>query len=277
MFHLFFHKETPGNRFFCRKTHLAVLLFAALWTARFVGALHAASPNGTLIQSVNTDPDPIRRLQALKTLQQNGDLDARQIARSLTDTSPAIRAEIIQCAAPFLREDTELQRKILALGNDKSAVVRLTLLRNLALFDPSLIANPLARVLTAQSRSSEGWNAALLTLEDKLPLVVRPLFREPHPLHPSSETSAMFRRLGVQLASRSDWLAAALEMISEAATAPLWQRVAFLEGLSKPATALSLSHEGRKTLEALAASSEPAVASLASELRRKIPKTETKP
>jgi hypothetical protein len=210
-------------------------------------------------------------------LHKNGELDTRQIARCLTDTSALIRAEIIPLTVPFLQDDEELQRKVLALCNDKSAEVRLVLLKNLPHFDSARTTKPLTRILIAQSRSPEAWRATLPVLEGKLSQTLKTLLIFPHPISTMDETSALFRKLGSALASREEWFLSAMDALSENTSSPLWQRVAFLEGLAKPASGFPLLKSIPKTLDTLTRSPEAPIASRATEIKRSLAKKEAKP
>jgi hypothetical protein len=255
--------------------------FCACWGAFAVCQPKAAAAGpataSSLQQTLNTDPNPGERLQALQTLQRNGLLDSKQIARSITDTSPAIRSAVIEMSAPFLPEDEELQRKILALCNDKSGDVRLRLLKSLPLFSPERTAKALARILTAQSRSPESWQAAVDVLADKLPEAARALLGNPALEPDASGGCTVLRSLGMNLATREEWLTQSLDFLHQNTQSPLWQRAALLEGLALPVGGFPPLKQKPRSLDLLLHSPEPAIVLRAEGLKKKLARTDAKP
>jgi hypothetical protein len=93
-----------------------------------------------LLRILNSDTSEAKRLDALSQLEKSGPLEAAQILRSITDTSPAIRAAMVRLGAPLCGADPELAVRLLALSNDRAPQVQ----RQMLLLLPS-ITHPDAR------------------------------------------------------------------------------------------------------------------------------------
>lgn len=270
--------ETPPHNKSRQVAFGRTLSFCAFWWAFWwvfsacppaIGA-SSADPATVLLKTLNTDPNPEERMRALQALQGSGLLDSKQIARGITDTSSGIRRAVVEMSPPFLQGDAELQRKILALCNDKSEEVRLCLLKNLPLFAPALTGKALGRILTAQQRSPQGWQAAVDVLADRLPEAARSLLGNSALVPDASGKCVVLRSLGMHLASRPEWLAQTLDLLLEDTRSPLWQRTALLEGLALPVGGFPHLKQTPSALERLLLSPEPAIALRAAGLKKKL-------
>jgi hypothetical protein len=249
-------------------THVILTILALL--PETVRTLEA-SQTGALQQTLQTHPDATVRLGALRSLQKAGELDGKQIARSLADTSAVIRAEVIHLSASLAFGDEELRRKILALCNDKSGEVRLAVLRNLSRWEAPRTAKPLIRILAAQTRSPKDWQAAMEILGERLPTTLRMVMSDAgFSMVSKGEASEILKGFGNYLASRSEWIAETLDLVHQKSGAPLWQRMALLQGLIAPASGYPSMSQNPAALSALINCPEPALASLARELDRKL-------
>jgi hypothetical protein len=85
----------------------------------------------SLVKTLNTDPSESKRMEALISLQSRGALDAQQIARSICDTAPGIRAAALHAGEPLAHTDAELALRLIALHHDHSPEVQLELLNSL--------------------------------------------------------------------------------------------------------------------------------------------------
>jgi hypothetical protein len=104
-------------------------------------------------------------LEALRQLEKEGPLESAQIQRSITDTSPSIRAAMVRLGAPLSEKDAELALRLLALANDKSPQVQRQMLLSLPSFaHPE--AKAVYRKLLASARNSA--NGELRTLAQGL-------------------------------------------------------------------------------------------------------------
>ena len=100
------------------------LLFLASFL--FAGLLPCPGADSTqaLLRALNSDSSEAKRLDALRQLEKSGPLEAAQILRSITDTSPAIRAAMVRLGAPLSSGDPELALRLLALSNDRAPQVQ---------------------------------------------------------------------------------------------------------------------------------------------------------
>lgn len=87
-----------------------------------------------LLRTLNSDVSEARRIEALSQLEKNGPLEAAQILRSITDTSPVIRAAMVRLGAPLSAGDPELALRLLALSNDRAPQVQRQMLLVLPTF-----------------------------------------------------------------------------------------------------------------------------------------------
>ena len=102
----------------------------------FTGLLPCPGSDSNLAQlrTLNSDTSEAKRLEALKQLEKSGPLEAAQILRSITDTSPAIRAAMVRLGAPLAAGDPELAVRLLALANDRAPQVQRQMLLALPSF-----------------------------------------------------------------------------------------------------------------------------------------------
>jgi hypothetical protein len=119
-----------------------LLLFVS--TLALSGLLPCAGADShvALLRILNSDPSEAKRLDALGQLEKNAPLEAAQILRSITDTSPAIRAAMVRLGTPLCGSDPELALRLLALANDRAPQVQ----RQMLLALPSL-THPNARTV----------------------------------------------------------------------------------------------------------------------------------
>jgi hypothetical protein len=102
----------------------------------FTGLLPCLRADSTLavLRTLNSDTSEAKRLDALSQLEKSGPLEAAQILRSITDTSPAIRAAMVRLGAPLAAGDPELAVRLLALANDRAPQVQRQMLLALPSF-----------------------------------------------------------------------------------------------------------------------------------------------
>lgn len=109
---------------------LRLLLQASLLLAVVISCPGSDSNVG-LLRVLNSDPSESKRLEALKQLETSGPLEPAQIQRSITDTSPAIRAAMVRLGTPLCAGDPELALRLLALANDRTPQVQRQMLLSL--------------------------------------------------------------------------------------------------------------------------------------------------
>lgn len=129
--------------------------FSIFLVLLFAGSAVCAAAEGrtALLRTLNTDSSEQKRLGALAELEKDGPLEASQISRSITDTSPSIRAAMIRIGAPLAASDPDLELRLIALAHDRSPEVQLQMLKTL----PSLrhaSAKAAYRKLLASARRS---------------------------------------------------------------------------------------------------------------------------
>jgi hypothetical protein len=118
--------QIPVARFFYL-TLLLLILPAA--------ALHAAPEEaGALRRILNTDQSEAKRVEALRALEMTGEIDAQQIVRSICDTSPVIRAEMVRLGTRMAATDSELELRLVALAHDRNPIVKMQMLKSLPQF-----------------------------------------------------------------------------------------------------------------------------------------------
>ena len=111
-----------------------LLLFLASFALAGLLPCPGADSQLALLRTLNSDSSEAKRLAALSQLEKSGPLEAAQILRSITDTSPAIRAAMVRLGAPLCGGDPELAVRLLALSNDRAPQVQ----RQMLLVLPSL-------------------------------------------------------------------------------------------------------------------------------------------
>ncbi|MEI6714138.1 MAG: hypothetical protein WCO60_10325 [Verrucomicrobiota bacterium] len=194
----------------------------------------AASASAELQKALNSAPEESNRLTAFSKLEAAGTLDAQQIIRSITDTSPLVRAQALRVGTALAVQDPELELRLLALAHDRSAPVRLQLLSSL----PKL-PNPKSNVLFLQVLSAEienpaAWPIAIASLKDNLWPTLLKLHTEP-----SWKKDSIGRSRFLELATNSLRESGSIETISAIfdfcadSTPPdqRWFRLALLRGL----------------------------------------------
>ena len=111
-----------------------LLLFLVSFALTGLLPCPGADSNLALLRTLNSDSSEAKRLAALSQLEKSGPLEAAQILRSITDTSPAIRTAMVRLGAPLCGGDPELAVRLLALSNDRAPQVQ----RQMLLVLPSL-------------------------------------------------------------------------------------------------------------------------------------------
>ena len=106
------------------------------------------------LKTLNTASSETDRLDAFVLLEQTGALDSKQISRSLCDTAPALRAAALRVGEGFVRGDTELELRLIALHHDRSALVQLQLLKSLPNFTHPTAVIALKKVVQTLLKSS---------------------------------------------------------------------------------------------------------------------------
>lgn len=172
-----------------------------------------ASPS-ELSKILNSDVDDQKRLNALRELEETSPPDAKQITRSLADTSPAIRTEIIRLALPLIEGDDELQIRLLALANDRSELVRLQLLKSIRHFTHPSAKKSLLRILTLQVGSNAGTTAAGSTLQGMEWETLKRLLAHPDFNAPTETNGKILRLLTASIATLPDSMIALLDFIA---------------------------------------------------------------
>ncbi len=132
----------------------ALLILASSLHAGAPAAPQAESP-APLLRILNSDPSETKRLDALAQLERTRSVDAQQIARSICDTSPAIRAAIVRIGAGLALNDPELQLRLIALSNDRSPLVQAQMLKTLPTFPSARASDSLRKLLIAAARSED--------------------------------------------------------------------------------------------------------------------------
>jgi hypothetical protein len=128
----------------------------------------ALPANPELQRILNNDPDESKRLDAFSKLETANAIDAQQVIRSITDTSPIIRANALRIGTPLAAQDPELEIRLLALANDRTSPVRLQLLACLPSFRSPKRGDLFIRVLSAEIENPKAWGIVLSTQKDEL-------------------------------------------------------------------------------------------------------------
>ncbi len=149
------------------QTALLALLFLCLH-----GFLHAVSQDNALIQTLNSNSDESRRLDALHQLEKAGTLTAIHITRSITDISPNIRAESLRIGKGFAAQDPDLMVRLMALANDRSPIVRIEVMPFLLSINHPKARALFLQVFRAEADNPKTWPIAIPQLgADLLPCV----------------------------------------------------------------------------------------------------------
>ena len=144
---------------------LLLLFLSSFALAGLLPSRGADSPPA-LLSTLNSDPSEAKRLDALRQLEKRGPLETAQILRSLTDTSPAIRAAMVRLGAPLAAGDPELALRLLALSNDRAPQVQRQMLLVLPGFTHTEAGAAYRKLLESARRSS---NPALRAFAQGLP------------------------------------------------------------------------------------------------------------
>jgi hypothetical protein len=118
---------------------------------------------------LNTDSSEANRLAALQSLERDGGIDTVQVLRSICDTSPAIRAAMVRIAAPLVATDPELELRLIALANDRAAIVQIQMLKSLPSFPSARAADAFQKLVAKSLRSSDQTLRALAESLSKAP------------------------------------------------------------------------------------------------------------
>lgn len=134
----------------------------------FTGLLPCPGADSTLalLRTLNSDTSEAKRLDALSQLEKSGPLEAAQIMRSITDTSPAIRAAMVRLGAPLSASDPELAVRLLALANDRAPQVQRQMLLALPSFTHPEARSAYRKLLDTARRSP---NSELRAFAQSLP------------------------------------------------------------------------------------------------------------
>ena len=130
---------------------IPLCLFLAA-SSPFAAGAEAPAP---LLHALNTDPSETKRLEALAKLEKGGNLDARQISRSISDTSARIRAAMVRVGAPLAANDPDLELRLIALSFDRTPEVQRELLKALPGFKHPSAKSAFRRVLQNARQSSD--------------------------------------------------------------------------------------------------------------------------
>lgn len=194
----------------------------------------AASPLAELQKTLNSAPDESQRLTAFSKLEASGALDAQQIIRSITDTSPLIRANALRVGTSIATQDPELELRLLALAHDRSSPVRLQLLASLPKLPSPKSSALFLQVLSAEIENPNSWPTAITSLKENLWPALLKLHTDP-----SWKKDSSGRTRFLELASDALRQSASIETISAIfdfcadSTLPdqRWFRIALLRGL----------------------------------------------
>ena len=144
-------------RFFYLSVLLAILPATGLQAA--------PEEAGALRRVLNTDQSETKRLEALRALEKTGAIDTQQIVRSICDTSPVIRAEMVRLGTSVAAADPELEMRLVALANDRNPIVKMQMLKSLPLFPSPRAAAAFQKALNEALVSK---HAGLRTLAESL-------------------------------------------------------------------------------------------------------------
>ena len=118
--------------------------------------VHAASEGKAALQQVlNTNQSEAKRLEALHALEKMGGIDVQQITRSICDTSPTIRAEMLRLGTALATTDPELELRLIALANDRTPIVQKQILKSLPQFPSARAAAAFEKVLATALKSKD--------------------------------------------------------------------------------------------------------------------------
>jgi hypothetical protein len=217
--------QVDGTQFCMQRAPLLIALLAVL---SGVNAKEKSASPSELSHVLNTDGDDQKRLSALRQLEETSPPDAKQITRSLADTSAAIRAEIIRLALPLIATDDELQIRLLALANDRSESVRLQLLKFIQHFNHPLVNKSLLRILTLQVGSKAGNAAAQSALQGSEWETLKRLLGNPDFNAPTEAHSKILHLLTTGIATIPESMMELLDFIASDTNVPPGRRVEIL-------------------------------------------------
>ncbi len=126
-----------------------------------VSGFGASEPVEGLLKTLNSDASETKRIEALAKLERNAVVDARQVLRSICDTSPAIRAAAVRIGSSMAGTDPELELRLIALANDRSPLVQAQMLKSLPLFPSKRAAAAFKKLMAASLQSSDAQVKAL--------------------------------------------------------------------------------------------------------------------
>ena len=207
--------QVTRTHFCMQRAPLLIALLAALSGVNAKGK--SASPS-ELSHVLNTDGDDQKRLNALRQLEETSPPDAKQITRSLADTSPEIRAEVIRLALPLIAADDELQIRLLALANDRTESVRLQLLKFIRHFNHPSAKKSLLRILTLQVGSKAGTAAAESALQGSEWETLKRLLGNPDFNTPTEAHSKILLLLTTNISAIPESMMELLDFIASDAT-----------------------------------------------------------
>ena len=210
-----------------------ILIAAAMASLAWPRLSAGEKPPSTaeLVRMLNTDGDDQKRLAAIHLLEKASPLDAKQITRSLADTSAVIRTEVIRLAMPLLPEDPELQIRLLALCNDRSETVRLQLLKSLRHFNHPSKQKSLLRILTLQVASADGALAATRALQGSEWEMLRSLLANPDFRNQTETNAKILGLLATPIGKLPENIVEALDFIAGDTGIPPQLQTAILRGI----------------------------------------------
>lgn len=217
--------------YFCIQRAPLFTAFLVALTLSGVNAKEKSASPSALSQILNTDGDDQKRLNALRELEETSPPDAKQITRSLADTSAAVRTEVIRLALPLIAGDDELQIRLLALANDRSESVRLQLLKSIRHFNHASAKKSLLRILTIQVGSKAGAAAAESALQGLEWETLKGLLANPDFNAPTETNAKILHLFTTSIATLPESMMELLDFMASDDTIPPGRRAAILRGV----------------------------------------------
>ncbi len=212
-----------------------IVVALALLTAPHTLAVPPTGANtADLLSVLNKDHEEEKRLEAFKKLEALSAIDARQICRSITDTSAAVRAQAVRVGEPLAATDPELELRLLALAYDKSPLVRLQMLSTLPTLRHPHAQEVLLYVISAEIENPKAWPLAVVALNGRLGPHIQALISDPFwkKQTPGRQGFLEFAANALRETGAGDSFTSLLELISDdEPTPPRWMRLALLRGL----------------------------------------------